>query len=242
MAIASSDMKGYQKFYNENFKNKKGTIREFGNIEGNCKYLKKFNLSQKNAILDIGCNTGSLINKLYQNGYQNVFGVDISNEAINFGKKKYPNIAGRLLSYEGKKLPFESDNFDVVLMFDSIEHIPEVEKFLKNEVTRVLKKDGRLIFQTPNKYINISWSYIDAKSIFAKWWIEHCSLQTIFSLEKILRNSGFSEIKVEKGPIHTEYNLHKIQNKFGKFSRIISKFIEKMPLAFYPNLFGSAKK
>lgn len=235
-------MKGYQKFYNENFKNKNGTIREFGNIEGNCEYLKKFNLSQKNAILDTGCNTGSLINKLHREGYANVFGVDISDEAINFGKKKHPSLAEKLLSYEGKKLPFENDSFDVILMFDSIEHIPEVEKFLKNEANRVLKNGGLLIFQTPNKYMNILWSYMDARSIFTKWWIEHCSLQTASSLREILGNSGFSEVKVEKGLIHTEYNSRKMRDKFGKFGGIILKILEKLPLAFFPNLFGSAKK
>lgn len=105
-----------------------------------------------------------------------------------------------------------------------------------------MKKDGLLIFQTPNKYVNILWTYIDARSIFTKWWIEHYSLQTVFSLKKILRNSGFLEIKVEKGNIYTDYNLTKIKNKFGKFSGMILKILEKFPLAFYPNLFGSAKK
>ncbi|MFA4817324.1 MAG: class I SAM-dependent methyltransferase [Parcubacteria group bacterium] len=235
-------MNDYKKIYNENFKNKGGARREFGNVAGSYEYVKKFNLNQKNVILDIGCNTGFLVNKLCQEGYSDIFGVDISDEAINFGKEKYPNIAEKLVCYEGDKLPFENDSFDVVLMFDSMEHIPEAEKFLKNEARRVLKKDGLLIFQTPNKYPNILWAYIDAKSIFTCWWIEHCSLQTVFSLRKLLRNSGFSEIKVEKGLIDTEYNLQKIQNKFGKFSGIILKILEKLPLVFYPNLFGSAKK
>lgn len=122
-------MNNYKKFYNENFKNKGGSGREFGNIEGSYEYLKKFNLNQKNVILDIGCNIGSLVNKLYQTGYPNVFGVDISDEAINFGKEKYKNIAEKLLNYEGKKLPFKNDSLDVVLMFDSIEHIPKVDFF-----------------------------------------------------------------------------------------------------------------
>jgi 2-polyprenyl-3-methyl-5-hydroxy-6-metoxy-1,4-benzoquinol methylase len=238
----SINMQGYKKFYNDNFRNKGGSSREFGNIEGSHEYVKRFNLNQNSAILDIGCNIGSLANRLYADGYLGVFGIDISNEAIAFGKEKYPALAEKLLSYGGGRLPFENESFDVVLMFDSIEHIPEVEKFLKNETKRVLKNGGLLIFQTPNKYMNILWSYVDARSIFTKWWIEHCSLQTASGLRKILENSGFSEVKVEKGLIHTEYNSRKMRDKFGKLGGIILKILEKLPLAFYPNLFGSAIK
>ena len=51
---------------------------------------------------------------------------------------------------EAAKLPFEDDFFDVVVSFETIEHIIDYDKFVL-EIKRVLKPGGQLILSTPNR-------------------------------------------------------------------------------------------
>ena len=98
-------------------------MKEWGNIEGSVEYVKCKSIPRDSKLLDIGCNTGSTIFNLHQYGFTNVYGVDVEKNSINHGRKIYAQISDRLIDYDGVKLPFEDDSFDVVTMFDVIEHI-----------------------------------------------------------------------------------------------------------------------
>ena len=206
------------------------TDSEMGNIQSSFNYFLKFNISKNAKILDVGCNSGSLIYNLYNLGYKNVFGIEINANAVNKGKMVYPSIANNLSIHKAGEIPFENNFFDVIVMFDVIEHVPEVCKFLKNEVNRVLKKNGMLIFQTPNKPMNILWVYLDNHSFNVKWWKEHCSLQTFWSLKKLLVSSGFCNPIIEKYNIWTEHNKKKVQIKLGIFGLLLLKLVSVFPI------------
>jgi len=218
--------------------------REHGNIQASFEYFMKFNIPKNAKILDIGCNYGSLIYNLYLNGYENIYGIDINKKAVQEGKNDYKLISKNIKQYPGEKVPFKDEEFDVVLMFDVIEHILNIEKFLENEVYRVLKKDGYFVFQTPNKYINIPWEIVSSKSLikWKEWKDYHCSLQTKNSLNSLLIKSGFSNILLEKNKICTEHNKTKLRKRFGFIGPILLMILEKMPLSFYPNFYGCARK
>lgn len=198
-------------------------------------------IAKEARILDIGTNIGSLPYELNKLGYRNIYGIDICKTAIEYGRKKYPEIEDRLLMYNGKELPFSDESFDAITMFDTIEHIPDISNFLKTKVYRLLKTDSYFIFQTPNKFINILWVYVDNKSLFVKCQEEHCSLQTYWSLRHLLKDSGFQNVHIEKHSILTEYNINKLYNKLGNFWKIL-KPIEKLPIFLYPNFYGWALK
>jgi len=216
-------------------------MNEHGNIKSSFDYFNKYNLSKDSKILDIGCNFGSLIFLLHESGYKNIQGIDINLNSIEEGKNKYEKISERINYYDGEKVPFEDNTFDVVLMFDVIEHIPNIDKFLKNEVVRVLKRGGCLIFQTPNKYINIPWEVINQKS-FLKYKEYHYSLQTKKSLKKLLEYSRFKDIIIEKNNVLTEHNKNKVEKKLGFFGLMILYFLSILPLFIFPNLWVIAKK
>lgn len=216
-------------------------LKEHGNIQSSLDYFLKFNIPKNAKILDIGCNYGTLIYNLYKLGYKNVFGIDINKEAINQGKKNYKSIKNKLKIYDGINISFQKESFDVVLMFDVIEHIPNVQNFLKEQVYKILKKQGIFIFQTPNKYINIPWSIIYDRS-FYNYKRYHCSLQTYSSLKKLLKNSGFKNIKLEKYNINTEHNINKLKFKLGVFGIFLLNIISIMPLIFQSNFFGRGVK
>jgi SAM-dependent methyltransferase len=96
--------------------------------------------------LDIGCGAGTL---LYQakRYYSNVYGLDI---AISKALKNQ-NGQFKLLEVDVDKtgLPFEDGFFDTISALDVIEHVFD-PVFLLKETYRVLKKDGQVIYTTPN--------------------------------------------------------------------------------------------
>ena len=68
--------------------------------------------------------------------------------------KKYEkdNLSFRAGSVES--LPFEDDSFDVVISYETIEHVTgEIQESFLKEIRRVLKPDGFLIMSTPNKAV-----------------------------------------------------------------------------------------
>jgi 2-polyprenyl-3-methyl-5-hydroxy-6-metoxy-1,4-benzoquinol methylase len=214
---------------------------ELGNIDSSLDYFLRFKIPKNKKILDVGCNYGSLIYNIYKNGYKNIHGIDINKKSVNKGKKIYKKIKDRIKFYDGKKIPWGNDYFDIVLMFDVIEHIKEIENFLKNEVNRVLKKNGLFIFQTPNKIINFIWLYIKNKEVRIEAQKEHCSLQTYFSLKKLIKDSNFKYVKIEKHEINTIHNRYKINKKFGRFGLILIPLFSKLPIILYPNFWGFSK-
>lgn len=75
--------------------------------------------------------------------------LDISKEAIEYCKKYIKNNNLNFILGDGKKIPFKDNSFDIVISFETIEHIKDYNNFLE-EIKKVLKKDWILIMSTPN--------------------------------------------------------------------------------------------
>jgi ubiquinone/menaquinone biosynthesis C-methylase UbiE len=96
-------------------------------------------------ILDAGCGTGLLLQKLQQIG--SAFGFDISVQALEFcSQRNLKNISRATVQH----LPFETEIFDAVISADVLYHrnVPEERKALL-EFYRVLKPGGSLILNLP---------------------------------------------------------------------------------------------
>ena len=214
---------------------------EYGNINSSVEYFLKFKIPKEARILDIGCSYGSLLYKLHEFGYTNLQGIDVNKKLIEMGKKEYPVIKDRIEYYPGDIIPFEDNSFDVVLMFDVIEHIPDIHIFLANQVYRIIKKEGKFIFQTPNKFINIPWEIIHNYSLTA-YKKYHCSLQSLSSLRMILENAKFKKIILEKHNIITDHNKKKLKKNIGSLGLPLLHIIQRMPLSISSNFWGNCKK
>lgn len=96
-----------------------------------------------NNILDVGCGNGHLINQLIQNGYKGkISGVDVyTMKNIKTYSYKKADIT--------KGLPFEKEKYDMVILGEVIEHVPNTD-YLLREIYRVLIPNGTLIISTPN--------------------------------------------------------------------------------------------
>jgi ubiquinone/menaquinone biosynthesis C-methylase UbiE len=101
-------------------------------------------------VLDVACGEGygsTLLSRVASA----VSGVDISNEAITHATAEYLTQKNlKFIEASCTQLPFADHSFDVVVSFETIEHITEHDSFL-DEIKRVLTTDGLLIISSPNK-------------------------------------------------------------------------------------------
>lgn len=102
-------------------------------------------------VLDLGCGTGLTLAIVSQN-FPNSIGCEISEMEIKATKEilKQVKVNIPVVKYDGKKLPFKDNSFDIVTSIEVIEHVEKPELMLK-EINRVLRKKGILHITTANK-------------------------------------------------------------------------------------------
>lgn len=105
--------------------------------------LRKF-VSEKDIILEVGCGLGECLRALNRE-FQTI-GCDISFDAVEEIKR---TTEAPLVVTDAEILPYKNAAFQAVIAFDVIEHLPNPESFFK-EAERVLRKNGVIIFSTPN--------------------------------------------------------------------------------------------
>lgn len=103
-------------------------------------------------VLDIASGEG-YGSRLLATAAASVVGVDIDPKSISLASTRYgdaPNLT--FLQGDCRAIPCETATFDVVVSFETLEHIAEHEVLLK-EVRRVLKSGGVFICSTPDKEV-----------------------------------------------------------------------------------------
>ena len=98
-------------------------------------------------VLDVACGEGYGSAALRRAGASQVIGVDIAPEVCEHARTKY-GLEVRLGNAQA--LPIDDASVDVVVSFETIEHVPDPRKFLE-ECARVLAPGGILILSTPNR-------------------------------------------------------------------------------------------
>jgi 2-polyprenyl-3-methyl-5-hydroxy-6-metoxy-1,4-benzoquinol methylase len=101
-------------------------------------------------VLDIGCGDGFLTDAL-STSCEKVVGMDTSVTGISLAKSRVDNAKVELAIGSARGLPFKSETFDVVTLFEVIEHISaEQVRRVIQEISRVLKQKGKIVVTTPN--------------------------------------------------------------------------------------------
>lgn len=101
-------------------------------------------------VLDVACGEG-YGSALLARAASAVSGVDISADAITHATATYSAQKNlKFFAASCTQLPFADHSFDIVVSFETIEHITEHDAFL-DEIKRVLTADGLLIISSPNK-------------------------------------------------------------------------------------------
>ncbi|MEE4271605.1 MAG: class I SAM-dependent methyltransferase [Thermoanaerobaculales bacterium] len=102
-------------------------------------------------VLDLGCGLGAKTFAVARSGALEVIGIDTDDEKIRRATEAARDLGGSAVRFEaqcGSSLRFDSGCFDVVLLLDVIEHLPDPGAVLA-ECARVLRDGGRLLISFP---------------------------------------------------------------------------------------------
>lgn len=100
------------------------------------------------VVLDIAAGSGYGTAVIGESA-KKVYGVDVDKDAITYAQKNYSSKTVEFIKGNGKDIPLDTDTVDVVVSFETIEHIEDYKHFM-SEVRRVLKDDGIFVLSTPN--------------------------------------------------------------------------------------------
>ena len=112
------------------------------------KLVLKFNIKKGDKVLDLGCGTGVISERLSElTGERGeIFCCDFSFNMLKETKKKKKGVNGSpsLICADAHRLPFKESLFDSIICFSCFPHFGDKKKFLK-EAGHILKKRGSLI-------------------------------------------------------------------------------------------------
>ncbi|MGH8596482.1 MAG: class I SAM-dependent methyltransferase, partial [Gammaproteobacteria bacterium] len=96
--------------------------------------------------LDVGCSAGFVVAAAIEAGFEG-FGVELEPAAVAYGRTKLGLINLALGTLEAQTYP--SATFDVISMYDVIEHVPDLNRTVA-ELARILKPTGIIEIRTPD--------------------------------------------------------------------------------------------
>ena len=114
------------------------------------RYATLSELATGKQVLDVACGEGYGASML-ANAAARVTGVDIDAEAVLHAQSTYGSVSN-LFFVRGSAtaLAFVDASFDMVVSFETIEHLAEQEQML-SEIRRVLRPEGILVISSPNR-------------------------------------------------------------------------------------------
>jgi len=178
--------------------------------------------SKGRSILDMGCATGFFLELATSKGWEG-YGTEVSRFACDYAKNKIG--LKNIFCGDIKEAGFKKDMFDVVTMFDVIEHLTDPKGTLE-EINTLMKKDGLLVITTPN-----SGSLV-AKILGKRWEEvrrarEHTYFFSKKTLSCMLKKTNFEILKVESAGRY--FNMESMMKRgkiyFKKTFMVLEKII-----------------
>jgi 2-polyprenyl-3-methyl-5-hydroxy-6-metoxy-1,4-benzoquinol methylase len=157
-------------------------------------------------LLDVGCGDGRFLEMISQQGAHDLYGLELSHVAAR-SVSRFLGIDVRPCTL--KEAGYPDNFFDVVVMWDVLEHVYDSVKELA-EVRRVLKDDGLFMARIPNL------TYFRIKQILAGRFLKsrgrtiyhggrHLTYLNAKTAYLLMEKSGFNVISLQ--PARTEYGI-----------------------------------
>ncbi len=102
-------------------------------------------------VLEVGCAEAGLMDRLSELGFE-VTGIEIDPERAKIANEKNPNLKIIVGDISAQDTPQKiGEKFDLVIMREVIEHVPDKERAFKN-LSELVKPEGYLYVSFPPKY------------------------------------------------------------------------------------------
>lgn len=152
-------------------------------------------VGKKGHILEVGCGNGFVLSELYKRGYKNVYGIDPSTDAKDAAT---PAIKKRITLGILKKDSYKKESFDVICLFQTLDHIPNPNTFL--QLCKSFLKRGGYLIAFNHDVESFSAQLLGERSPIID--IEHIYLFSKKTIRMLLEKHGFS---VER--IYSPWNI-----------------------------------
>ena len=130
------------------------------------------------VVLDAACGVGYGSAELARVA-ERVVGIDVDDATITYARSRYRGGNVEFRTMDVSALSFDDDSFDVVVSFETIEHVDDREAFLR-EVARVLRPAGTFLVSTPhasrtteapeNPFHRVEYSRADFTSLLSQYF------------------------------------------------------------------------
>ena len=135
------------------------------------------------SVLDVGCSIGATVSAAARRGWD-AHGVDVSQSAVDSCRSRSLNC----VHYDGDKLPYPDQTFDMLTSWHVIEHVANVSEVLEDWY-RVLKPGGVMVLETPDANC---WKAKIRGAKYAKFWpAAHIYTFTPETLHPFATRTGF---------------------------------------------------
>ncbi len=179
------------------------------------------------SILEIGVGSGMLASQLMENG-AGYWGIEPSQFFYNKISEYFPEIKNRICNSSLVNANMPKNNFDLIIMIDTLEHIPYPHIFLK-QLRPYLKENGKLYIEVPNE------SFFGVRGYLRKilkiylglpTLPDHVNLFTKRTLARILHSAGFTSFRLRQFTILGDYPKIKrmLNYKMNILAWVISVF------------------
>ena len=224
-----------------NYKQDKKVLQKNFNLR--LKILKKFKSFVSHNLLEIGSAYGFFL-EVANKYFLKVKGIDITREGCYHAKNK---LRLDVICQDFLKWNVKSAQYDIICMWDTIEHLKRPDLFIK-KINKVLKKDGLLALTTGDI------SSIVAKLRGEKWRLIHPPTHVHYFSRKVLLNlltkHGFEVVYVGYPGFYRSldnifYNIFVLRLKFESLYKFLKQiFIFKTNFYFntYDIMYVIAKK
>jgi ubiquinone/menaquinone biosynthesis C-methylase UbiE len=165
------------------------SVVEWRNMGAKYKAQNIIEISKKiktDTVLEVGAGEGSILDWLSKNKFsENLYGIEISESGIEIIKSKNISNLKEVLLFDGYRIPYSDNQFDLVICSHVMEHV-EHERVLLREIKRVSKYQ---IFEVP-----IDFSFYVDKKIKHFLSFGHINIYTPSLFRFLLKSENFEVI------------------------------------------------
>lgn len=188
------------------------------------------NLPKDARILEVGCGNGAFLDRCCEEGFENVYGIELNQRAVQDCRDKGHDVSDQMIEH----LEGSGQTFDCVCAFQVLEHVPDPMGFLRS-AANLVGNGGKMILSTPNAESFLGrykWCLLDLPPHHMSRWDEGSYRKTADLL-------GLSIEGIHREPL-AKYHYRFYANSLvehlpqGSLRRKVFKPIARMGFAAYP--------
>ena len=161
-------------------------------------FIRRFLVGRRGRLLDVGCGLGYFVKRAAAVPGWEAFGYEISPQAVAFARERLG--LDTVFCGTVETSHFTPGSFDVITMWDVIEHIPDPDPLLAY-LRSLLTADGVLCMHTPNAVVQVPKARLtrrlrgmrpDLHYLEAR---DHINIYKVSTLRRVLQRNGFRRVR-----------------------------------------------